>query len=97
MSEELERTYPRVGRGRLRARLEGQDNLLELEDSSHWEVSPGHEVFTKHWFPDTEITVVPGDLSGYPYDLINLESGERVAAKYLGFVKPQLGWRLADD
>jgi hypothetical protein len=93
-SLEVGRTH--LGKRRLRARRE-QGSLVELADSSHWEVSPGHEIFTGHWTVDAEVTVVPGEMPDYPYDLINLETGERVPAKYIGFANPDLGWQLVDD
>jgi hypothetical protein len=92
----LEKARSHLGKGRLRSKRE-KGSLVELADSSHWEVSPGHEIFTDHWIADTEVTVVPGDQSGYPFDLINLRSGERVPAKYLGYSDPELGWSLVDE
>ena len=92
----LERGRSHLGRRRMRARRE-KGSLLELADSSHWAVSPGHEIYTEHWALDTEVTVVPGEVREYPFDLINLESGERVPAKYLGFANPELGWNLVDE
>jgi len=96
MQEELEPTHPRVGRGRLRAKRES-GALIELEDSSHWAISPGHEIYTQHWGDTAEVTVVPGDFAGYPYDLINVDSGDRVPARYLGYANPAFGWNLLDD
>jgi hypothetical protein len=97
MNEETaHRAHPRVGRRRLRSPRD-KGALVELEDSSHWQVSPGHEIFTEHWSPQTEITIVPGDYAEFPYDLINLKNGERVPAKYLGYADPDFGWSLVDD
>jgi hypothetical protein len=70
-----------------------QGSLLELEDRSRWEILPGHEVFTSHWVPRARITVVPGNVPGYPYDLINTESGDRVPARYRGLPAPR--WSLS--
>ena len=92
----LETGRSHLGKRRMRARRE-KGSLVELADSSHWEVSPGHQIYTDHWALDAEVTVVPGEAHGYPYDLINLDSGERVPAKYLGFANPDLGWNLVDE
>lgn len=92
----LEQDYRRVGAGRMRARRE-HGKLIELEDSSSWQISPDHEIYTEHWTPESEITVVPGSYTGYPYDLINLNNGDRVPAKYLGFSDADFGWSLVDD
>lgn len=92
----LEHARTHLGKGRFRARRE-KGSLVELADSSHWEVLPGHEIYTEHWAEDTEVTVVPGEVQGYPFDLINLKSGERVPAKYIGFANPALGWSLLDE
>jgi len=92
----LEKARSHMGRGRVRARRE-RGSVVELADSSQWAVSPGHEIFTEHWIADTEITVVPGGESGYPFDLINIKSGERVPAKYVDFTNPELGWSLVDE
>ena len=56
-----ERGRSHLGRRKIRARRE-KGSLVELADSSYWEVSPGHEIYTGHWKEDTEVTVVPGDL-----------------------------------
>ena len=92
----LEKGRAHLGRRRLRARRE-KGSLVELADSSRWEISPGHEIYTDHWVVDAEVTVVPGEIDDYPFDLINLESGERVPAKYIGFTNPKLGWNLLDE
>ena len=91
-----EKARAHLGKGRFRARLE-QGGLVELADKSHWQVSPDHEIYTEHWIEDTEVTVVPGEVLDYPFDLINLRSGERVPAKYIGFANPKLGWSLIDE
>jgi hypothetical protein len=96
MTDRAVQTGSHFGKRRLRARR-GKGSHVELADSSSWEISPGHEIYTDHWVLDCEVTVVPGDVQGYPYDLINLQTGERVAAKYLGFTNPDLGWRLVDE
>ena len=48
---------------------------VEFQDSTQWEISPGHEIFTEHWAPGSDITVVPGGFPDYPFDLINADSG----------------------
>ena len=58
-----------------------QGKLIELGDRSTWRVPPGHEVLTRLWRTRTRITVVPGGFSGYPYDLINHMSGDKVPAR----------------
>ncbi len=55
--------------------------LVELADHSVWRISPGHEIFTRRWAKPTRITVVPGADSGYPYELINNDSGDKVPAR----------------
>ena len=55
--------------------------LVELADHSIWRISPGHEIFTSRWAKPTRITVVPGANTGYPYDLINHDSGDKVPAR----------------
>jgi hypothetical protein len=55
--------------------------LIELADHTMWRIPPGHEVFTLRWNRPSRVTVVPGAFAGYPYDLINHESGEKVPAK----------------
>jgi hypothetical protein len=95
MSEPLEILRPRVGRGRLRAKRES-GTLIELEDRSQWAIPPGHEIYTQHWSDAAEVTVVPGDFAGYPYDLINMTSGDRVPARYLGYGDPALGWSFIE-
>jgi hypothetical protein len=68
-------------------------SLLELEDQSRWEVLPGHEIFTAHWVPRARVTVVPGNVPGYPYDLINTESGDRVPVRSRGIPAPR--WSIS--
>jgi hypothetical protein len=96
MDGALERGRAHLGKRRLRARRE-KGALVELADSSNWAISPGHEIYTDHWVVDAEVTVVPGEIDEYPFDLINLQSGERVPAKYIGFANPDLGWQLLDE
>ena len=96
MDQEPSPAYTHVGRCRVRAKRD-RGSRIELDDRSHWEVPAGHEIFTRHWVTEAEVTVVPGDFSGYPYDLINLESGERVPARYLGDFDVSLGWSLVDE
>jgi hypothetical protein len=94
MAQRDGRTYPGVGILRFSA-VYDSGSLIELEDHSRWEVLPGNEVFTTHWVPRCAITVVPGSLSDYPYDLINPESGDRVPARFKGV--PGSGWRLLEE
>jgi len=96
MDGALERGRAHLGKRRLRAHRE-KGKLVELADSSNWAISPGHEIYTDHWVIDAEVTVVPGEIDEYPFDLINLQSGERVPAKYIGFANPDLGWQLLDE
>lgn len=85
---------PPTGVRRLKSRLR-RGKLIELQDDSRWEVSPGYEIFTDHWQADTDITVVPGGVPDYPYDLINPDSGERVPARFNGIMRQ--GWDLIDN
>jgi hypothetical protein len=96
MNEELQHRHPRIGRGRLRATHES-GSLVELQDSSRWLVPTGHEIYTRTWTDESEVTVVPGDFAGYPYDLIHASSGDRVPARYLGYGSADLGWSLLDE
>ena len=89
---DADEALPGVGVRRFKA-VHRKGSLIELEDESRWEVLPGQEMFTNHWVPDTEITVVPGGYRGYPYDLINAKSGDRVPARFKG---PHHGWTLID-
>jgi hypothetical protein len=93
MGERAGRSFPSVGILRFTARYEG-GSLIELEDHSRWEISPGHEIYTLHWVPQARITVVPGEIPDYPYDLINAESGDRVPARHKGIPSR---WTLRDD
>jgi hypothetical protein len=87
-------SHPSIGILRV-ASLHESGSLIELEDESRWEVSPGNELFTTHWSPRSRITVVPGGVASYPYDLINPESGDRVAARPID--PPGTGWSLVED
>ena len=70
----------RVGIKKFKARYQ-HGRLVELDDSSMWKIPPGHEVFVEEWTGESDITVVPGDYTGYPYDLINVRSGHKVPAR----------------
>ena len=89
-----EKGLPRTGVRRLKTRRK-QGKLVELQDGTQWEVSPGHEILTEHWTPECNITVVPGGLPEYPFDLINSESGDRIPVRYRG--RAGAGWHMVDN
>ncbi len=84
-----------VGPHRLKTRHQ-RGSILEFQDRSRWEISPGHEIFTNHWAPESDITIVPGGFPEYPYDLINPKSGDRVPARFCGNAESVARWRLID-
>jgi hypothetical protein len=90
-----ERALPRSGVRRFKKRRK-KGKLVELQDNTEWEVSPGHEIFTEHWTAESDITVVPGGFPEYPFDLINAESGDRVPARYRGLAPSARGWKITD-
>ncbi len=67
---------PRTGAQRFKSRHK-KGKVIEMQDRSQWEISPGHEVFTDHWTQETNITVVPG---GYP---ASTASNVTIALTYL--------------
>ena len=87
---------PAVGPCRLADRYAG-GLRLEMSDRSLWEVSPGHEVFTADWVEQSDLVVVPGTGEEFPYDLIHPERGQRVPARFTGFVEAASGWTFAPD
>ena len=80
MSNGTGKNDPALGVRNLRACYQ-HGKLVELGDRTTWTISPGHEVLTQRWHRPCRITVVPGAYSGYPYDLINHESGDKVPAR----------------
>ena len=90
-----ENSLPRTGAQRFKSRHK-KGKVIELQDSSQWEILPGHEVFTDHWTSETDITVVPGGYPDYPYDLINAKSGDRVPARYRGIALGASSWQMID-
>ena len=56
---------PRTGVSRFKSRNK-KGKWIELQDSSQWEIPPGHEVFTDHWTSESNITVVPGATRAMP-------------------------------
>ena len=92
MASEAGKTDPVLGTRKLRGCFQ-HGRLIELVDRSTWTVPPGHEVFTRLWHRPSRITVVPGAYTGYPYDLINHDSGDKVPARQ---TEVQL-WDSRDD
>jgi hypothetical protein len=90
-----EKSLPRTGVHRFRSRHK-KGKVIELQDNSLWEISPGHEMFADHWNQETDITVVPGGYPSYPYDLIDPKQGDRVPARFRGIALEASNWRMLD-
>ncbi len=77
------RVYAGIGGGHWVGEKIDSGKMIKLEDGSLWEISAMSRIDTMLWLPTESITVTEGDTPGYPYMLVNTDSGESAAAKLL--------------
>jgi hypothetical protein len=57
---------------------------IVLDDGSRWLVSPVGSYATVLWRVADRLTVLTGNVSGYPYQLIDVRDGSSAPARFLG-------------
>lgn len=58
-------------------------SVIKLEDDSLWQISPDDVGDSALWLPTSDIAVIEGDDSEFPYKLINKDDSEVVNARLL--------------
>lgn len=79
--------YAGVGSGHWILENVNAGELIKLEDSSLWEISPIDRIYSALWLPISEITVIEGRNPFYPYVLINSDDDEKAEAKFIAGIR----------
>jgi hypothetical protein len=74
--------YQGVGGGHWVSKKLDGGRMIRLEDDSLWEISSLDRINSMLWLTTERVTVIESDASpGYPYKLVNEDSGNTAAAK----------------
>ena len=79
--------YAGIGSGHWILENVNAGELIKLEDSSLWEISPIDRIYSALWLPISEITVIEGRNPLYPYVLINSDDDEKAEAKFIAGIR----------
>ena len=77
--------YPGIDRTQKIRRVFRNGRMIVLQDGSVWEVAPKDTVPAALWLPLTEVSVARDDRP-YAYEITNLDTLDRISARYRGRV-----------